>query len=137
MTCSGPDNYSNIFYKTVFDDALDSEYDVTLMLGDLNVAPDHNMDTMGYLQTNNLNSRRFIDRMKSLNMLTDVFRHKHPELQQYNFGKKQTKNYTRARQGSLLRICDRYPYASTKKSEVTAGTGNLVPVTPRPLSFWP
>ena len=88
MTCNGPNNYSNIFYKTVFDDALDSEYEVTLMVGDFNVAPDHNMDTMGYLQTNNPNSRRFIDRMKSLNMLTDVFRHKHPDLRQYTFGKK-------------------------------------------------
>ena len=80
MTCNGADNYSNTFFKTVFDDSMDSEYDVTLMVGDFNVAPDHKMDTMGYLHINNPNSRRFIDRMKSLNMLTDAFRHKHPDL---------------------------------------------------------
>ena len=80
MTSNGIDKYSNIFFKTVFDDSMDAEYDVTLMVGDFNVAPDHNMDTMGYLHTNNPNSRRFIDRMKSLNMLTNAFRHKHPDL---------------------------------------------------------
>ena len=61
MTCNGIDNYSNTFFKTVFDESMDSEYDVTLMVGDFNVAPDHKMDTMGYLHTNNPNSRRFID----------------------------------------------------------------------------
>ena len=97
MTNNETDNYSNIFFKSVFDDSFDSEYDVTLMVGDFNVAPDHNMDTMGYLHINNINTRQFIDPMKSLNMLTDAFRHKHPELRQYTFNKKQTKNYTRAR----------------------------------------
>lgn len=76
---------------------MDSEYDVKLMVEDFNVPPDNKMDTMGYLHVNNPNSRRFIDRMKSLNMLTDVFRHKHPDLRQYTFNKRQTKNYTRAR----------------------------------------
>ena len=88
MTNNETDNYSNIFFKSVFDDSLDSEYDVTIMVGDFNVAPDHNMDTMGYLHINNINSRQFIDRMKSLNMLTDAFRHKHPDLQQYSFNNK-------------------------------------------------
>ena len=67
------------------------------MAGDFNVAPDPNKDTLGFLHINNPNSRQFIKRMKSLNMLTDVFRHKHPELRQYTFSKKQTKNYTRSR----------------------------------------
>ena len=80
MTNSETDNYSNTFFKSVFDDSLDSEYDVTMMVGDFNVAPDHNMDTMGYLHENYISTRRFIDRMKSLNMLTDAFRHKHPDL---------------------------------------------------------
>ena len=38
-----------------------------------------------------------MDRMKYLNMMTDVFRHKHPDLRQYSFNKKQKKHYTRAR----------------------------------------
>ena len=59
------------------------EYDVKIMVGDFNVAPDHNMDTLGYLHVNNLNTRRFIDRMKPLNRMTVVFRHKHPDLRQY------------------------------------------------------
>ena len=66
------------------------------MVGDFNVAPDHNKDTFGYLHVNNPNTRRFMDRMKSLNMMTDVLRHKHPDLRQYYFNKKQTRNYTRA-----------------------------------------
>ena len=70
---------------------MDSEYDVKLMVEDFNVPPDNKMDTMGYLHVNNPNSRRFIDRMKSLNMLTDVFRHKHPDLRQYTFNKRQKK----------------------------------------------
>ena len=70
----------NTFFKTVFYHSLDSDYDVTLMVGDFNVAPHHNMDTMGYLHIDNPNSRQFIERMKSLNMLTEVFRHKHPDL---------------------------------------------------------
>ena len=61
MTCNGADNYSNTFFKTVFDDSMDSEYDVTLMVGDFNVAPDRKMGTMGHLHMNNPNSRSFID----------------------------------------------------------------------------
>ena len=44
------------------------------MAGDFNVAPDPNKDTLGYLHIKKPNSRQFIKRMKSLNMLTDIFR---------------------------------------------------------------
>ena len=84
-----------MFFKTILDDSLDSDYDVTLMVGDFNVAPDYNKCTLGYLYNNSPKTKHFIDRMKSLNMLTDVFRHKHSNLRQYTFNKKQTKNYTR------------------------------------------
>ena len=67
------------FFKTIFDDKNDSEFDLSIMAGDFNVAPDHNLDTLGYLHINNPNSRFFINKMKSLNMMTDVFRHKHPD----------------------------------------------------------
>ena len=63
----------------------------------MNVAPDPNMDTLGYLHINNPNSRYFIERMKALSMLTDVFRHKNPELRKYTFSKGQAKNHTKAR----------------------------------------
>ena len=76
MTCNETENYSNTFCKTIFEDSLDSDKDITLMVGDFNVVPDHIKDTLGYLHNNNPNTRRFIDRMKSLNMLTEVFRHK-------------------------------------------------------------
>ena len=39
----------------------------------------------------------FINKMKSLNMMTDVFRHKHPNTQRFTFSKKQTRNHTKAR----------------------------------------
>ena len=91
------DNYSSEFFREVFDDSDDSDYDIILMAGDLNIAPDPNKDTLGYLQINNPNSRHFIERMKALSMLTDVFRHKNPELQKYTFSKVQAKNHTKAR----------------------------------------
>ena len=87
MTCIESENYSNTFFKTFYDDSLDSDYDVTIMVGDFNVAPDQNKVRLGYLHNNNPNSRQFMERMKSLNMLTDVFRHKHPELRKFSFSK--------------------------------------------------
>ena len=72
------ENNSIKFFREVFDDSNDAGYDVVMMAGDFNVAPDPNKDTLGYLHVNNPNSRNFIKRMKSLCMLTDVFRHKHP-----------------------------------------------------------
>ena len=94
---SESENYSDKFFKTIFDDRTDIDYDVTIMVGDFNVAPDHNKDTLGYLHVNNPNTRLFIERMKSLNMLTDAFRHKHPDLRRYSFSKKQARNHTKAR----------------------------------------
>ena len=94
---SESEGYSDIYFKTIFDDSNDSKYDLSIMAGDFNVAPDHNLDTMGYLHINNPNTRFFMNKMKSLNMLTDVFRHQHPDVRKYSFNKKQTRNYTRAR----------------------------------------
>ena len=94
---SDTEGESDIFFKTVFDDNNDSEFDIAIMAGDFNVAPDHNADTLGYLHVNNPNSRFFINKMKSLNMITDVFRHKHPDTQHFTFSKKQTRNHTKAR----------------------------------------
>ena len=88
---------SDVFFKTVFNDKNDTEYDIAIMAGDFNVAPDHKADTLGYLHVNNPNSRFFINKMKSLNMITDVFRHKHPDAQRFTFSKKQTRNHTKAR----------------------------------------
>merc|ERR1711867_142703 len=68
-----------------------------MMAGDFNIAPDPNKETLGYLHIKNPNSRNFIERMKSLCMLTDVFRHKHPDRRKYTFSKGQARNYTKAR----------------------------------------
>ena len=62
----------------------------TIMLGDFNIAPDHTKDALGYLHVNNPDTRRIIDRLKLLNMMTDVYRHEHPDLRQFTFNKKQT-----------------------------------------------
>ena len=85
---SESENYSDKFFKTIFDDKYDIDYDVTIMVGDFNVVPDHDKHTLGYLHINNPNTRRFIERMKSLNMLADVYRHKHLDLRQYSFNYK-------------------------------------------------
>ena len=76
----------------MFDDSGDDGYDVVLMAGDFNIAPDPNRDTLGYFHVNNPNSRNFIERMKALCMLTDVFRHKNPDTRKYTFSKGQAKN---------------------------------------------
>ena len=60
MTCNGIDNYSNTFFKTVFDDSLDLDFDLKIMLGNFNVAFHHVMDTFGYSNVNNPNTRRFL-----------------------------------------------------------------------------
>ena len=72
----------------MFDDNIDAGYDVVMMADDFNVAPDPNKDMLGYLLVNNSNSRNFMERMKSLCMLTDVFRHKNPDTRKYTFSKK-------------------------------------------------
>ena len=59
----------------IFDDSIDLDYDISIMVGDLNVSPDHNKDTLGYLHVNKPNTRRFMDKMKSLNMMTDIYTH--------------------------------------------------------------
>ena len=82
------EGYSDVLFKTVFDDKNDSEFDISIMAGDFNVAPDHNTDTLGYLHINNPNSRFIINKMKSLNMMTDIFRHKHPDTRRFTFSKK-------------------------------------------------
>ena len=94
---SESENYSDRFFRTIFDDKNDIDYDVTIMVCDFNIAPDHKKNTLGYLHVNNPNTSQFIERMKSLNMLTDAYRHKHPDLRKYTFNKKQARNYTRAR----------------------------------------
>ena len=90
------ENYSDKFFREVFGDRNDNDYDVIIMAGDFNVAPDPNRDTHGYLHINNPNSRLFIKRMISLNILTDVFRHKHPDLRKCTVSKGQARNYTKA-----------------------------------------
>ena len=75
MTNSEKDNYSNTFFKTVFDDSMDLDYNIKITMGDFNVAPDHKMDTSEYLHINNPNSRQFLDKIIPLNMMTDIFRH--------------------------------------------------------------
>ena len=82
---SESENYSDKYFKTIIDDSLDLDYDVSIMVGDFNVAPDHTWDTLGYLYVTNPNTTRFIDKMKSLNMMTDVYRNKHPDLRQFSF----------------------------------------------------
>ena len=43
---SESENYSDKYFKTVFDDSQDLDYDVSIMVGDFNVAPDHTKDTL-------------------------------------------------------------------------------------------
>ena len=53
---SESENNSDRFYKVVFDNRNDIDYDVTMMVGDFNVAPDPKKDTLGYLHVNNPNT---------------------------------------------------------------------------------
>ena len=76
MTKNDVDNYSNTFFKTVFNDEDDDNFDIKAIVGDFNVAPKHKMDTAGYLHINNQNTRNFLDKMIPLCNLTDIWRQK-------------------------------------------------------------
>ena len=76
MTKNEVDNNSNIFFKTVFNDKNDDNYDIKTIVGDFNVAPKHDIDTAGYLHINNQNTRNFLDKMIPLCNLTDIWRQK-------------------------------------------------------------
>ena len=52
------DNYLSEFFREVFDDSDDSDYDIILMAGDFNVAPDPNMDTLGGQSPQNGNVKK-------------------------------------------------------------------------------
>ena len=56
MTNREVDNESNTFFKTVFNDENDDMYDLKITVGDFNVAPKHEMNTLGYLHVNNQNT---------------------------------------------------------------------------------
>ena len=73
MTNSDVDNESNIFFKTVFDDKDEDKYDIRVTVGDFNVAPKHDIDTLGYLHVDNQNTRKFLNRMIPLSNLTDIW----------------------------------------------------------------
>ena len=53
------DNLSSKFFKSMFNDETEESFDIKTNVGDFNVAPDHNMDTAGYLHVNNPNMRIF------------------------------------------------------------------------------
>ena len=89
ITRNEGDNDSNTFFKTVFNNEDDDNYDIKAIVGDFNVAPKHDMDTAGYLHINN--TRNFLDKMIPLCNLTDIWRKK-PQARQYTFFKGQTNN---------------------------------------------
>ena len=72
MTRGDVDNKSSTFFKTVFNNENNSNFDITTIVGDFNVAPNHNMDTAGYLHVNNQNTRNFLNRMIPLCGMTDI-----------------------------------------------------------------
>ena len=51
-------NESSVFFKEVFRDDEDTEYEHIIMTGNFNVAPVHTNDTSRYLHINNANTRR-------------------------------------------------------------------------------
>ena len=91
------ENLSSKLFKSVFNDENEENYDIKAIVGDFNVALDHNMDTAGYLHVNNPNKRNFLTKMIPLCNLTDIWRQKKPNARSFTFFKRQTNNYTRAR----------------------------------------
>ena len=66
------------------------------IIGDYNIALNHNADTLGYLHINNPSSRDYLTRTIDLCNLVNIWRLKIPNSRKYTFNKKQTNNYTRA-----------------------------------------
>ena len=83
--------------QKVFDDTNENNFTHKISTGDFNVALNHFYDTSGYLHINNPNSRDYLARNIEKCNLVDIWRSKNPKSRQYTFGKKQAKNYTRAR----------------------------------------
>ena len=66
-------NENTIFFKSIFDDSNDMEYDHCVMTGDYNVALKHEIDTNGYLHINNPYSRQYMKMRIATSDLTDIW----------------------------------------------------------------
>ena len=64
-------NKSTYFFRNIFDDLEEGEYDNTIMARDYNLAINHNINTN--LHVNNQNSRRYIMARMTMNDLTDIW----------------------------------------------------------------
>ena len=94
---SSENNESETFFRAVFDDSQDNNVQHTINVGDYNVAPEHNIDTAGYLHINNSVSRQYITSRMMTNEVTDIWRDRHPTTRSFTFDKLQKKNRTKAR----------------------------------------
>lgn len=82
-------NKSTYFFRNIFDDLEEGEYDNTIMARDYNLAINHNINTN--LHVNNQNSRRYIMARMTMNDLTDIWQEWHPEKREFTFDKMQKK----------------------------------------------
>ena len=78
-----------------------------------NVALKHEVNTSGYLNVNNPNSRQYITRQSAMNELMGIWRERNTETRAFMFDKKQTTNRTKARLDYLLIWRNNERYVST------------------------
>ena len=83
-----PENESTKFFNTIMDDTDEEAYAHKFTVGDFNVAPNHDTDTVRYLHINNPNSRELLNRKINLCNLVDIWRERNPLSRQYTFNKK-------------------------------------------------
>ena len=94
----GDDNNENtVFFKSIFDNMNDMDYDHCVMAGDYNVALNHDMDTNGYLHVNNPSSRQYVKTRITTNDLTVIWRDRNPDKREFTFDKQQQRNRTKTR----------------------------------------
>ena len=65
-------NERTIFFKSIFDDSNDMEYDHCVMTGDYDVTLKHETDTNEYLHINNPCLRQYMKMRIATNDLTDI-----------------------------------------------------------------
>ena len=94
---SSENNESETFFRAIFDESKDNNFQHIINTGDYNVAPDHDMDTAGYLHNNNPFLRQCIRSRMMTNEITDIWRDKHPTTRSFTFDKLQKRNRTKAR----------------------------------------
>ena len=81
----GPNNDDPMFFENVFEKAFEQNCEYTLITGDFNTAPNHDLDYTNYLTVRNPNARNMINDSIAEYNCTDTYRYLHGEKREYSY----------------------------------------------------